>query len=93
MKFLRPLITKTVKSGTSLFSRTQTVASAPTSFGERRAEEMNSRLKRAQVERQKLIRAEYATDGQTKNIITQKREMADRSISRLSTLGKDTDSE
>lgn len=91
MKFLRPLLTKAAKSGNSLFNRSSSAPAQPTSFGERRAQEMNSRLEKAQAERQKLIRAEFATEGQTQNVVQQKREMTDRTISRLSALEKETE--
>lgn len=91
MKFLRPLLTKAATSSKSLFSRSSGAPVQPTSFGERRAQEMNSRLEKAQAERKKLIRAEFATEGQTQNIVQQKREMTDRTISRLSGLQKDTE--
>lgn len=93
MKFLLPLITKDSKTGSSLFSRSNTSLSPsqPASFGERRAQEMNSRLQKAQAERQKLIRAEFASDGHTQEIIQQKREMTDRTISRLSVANKNTE--
>ncbi len=78
MKFLRPT---PVKKSDSSAER----SAAPSSFGQRRAEEMNSRLQKAQTERKKLVRAEFASEGTVKDMVGIKRAQVDRSISRLQT--------
>lgn len=87
MKFLRPMVQKAKDSGRSLFSRSSgapVAAQAPTSFGEKRAQEMNRRMESARAERQKLIRAEYASQGTSAHdAISVRRQQADRTISRL----------
>ena len=84
MKFLVPLIKKAAQSGVSLLGRATEKKTEPTSFGQRRAEELTSRLHKAQEERQKLIRAEYATSGSVQETIQQKRFQTDRTVQRLS---------
>ncbi|MCA9369084.1 hypothetical protein KC721_02195, partial [Candidatus Woesebacteria bacterium] len=52
--------------------------------GERRAQEMNQRMEKARTERQKLIRAEYASEGTSSyDAISVRRQQTDRKISRL----------
>lgn len=89
MKFLRPIIKKAQQSSNSLFTRARSSSPAPSSFGEKRAQEMNQRLQKAQDERKKLVRAEFSSQGQTKDMIEQKRLQTDRRISRLSAQQKD----
>lgn len=89
MKFLRPIIKKAQQSSSSLFTRVRSTSPAPSSFGEKRAQEMNQRLQKAQEERKKLVRAEFSSQGQTKDMIEQKRLQTDRRISRLSAQQKD----
>ena len=83
MKFLRPTISKqSDKKSTPAF--TSSTPKAPTSFGEKRAQEMSSRLEKARAERDKLIRAEYAASGSVQENIQQKRLQKERTIASLS---------
>ena len=88
MKFLRPTISKQ-SDKKSPPSFTTSTPKAPTSFGEKRAQEMNTRLEKARAERDKLIRAEYATSGSMQENIQEKRLQKERTIASLSSK-KDT---
>ncbi len=72
MRFLRPAPPK--KSDRPV---------VPTSFGEKRAQDLQNRYDKAQAERQKLIRAQYASEGALQETYAQKAFQTERKIDTL----------
>ncbi len=93
MKFLRPTVKKVQKTGRSVSThKSVATPTPPMSFGERRAQEIQRRMDAARTERNKLVRAAFATKGTAahKAILT-KRAQVDGTISRLASQQKSND--
>jgi len=68
MKFLKPLLNKSTK---------------PTSFGQKRAIQMNSSLEKAKQEREKLVKKEYLSPDPLNKVYQQKGNRFDLKINKL----------
>ncbi len=71
MRFLRPTPPKNSRP------------TIPTTFGEKRAQDLQNRYEKAQAERQKLVRAQYASEGDLKETYAQKAFQTERKIDTL----------
>lgn len=100
MKLTRPFFSRAQFNKSSSATDNNTVQSSganmsprPSSFGEKRSQDTDSRYQKALDERQKLVRAQYASDDdELKEVYQMRSSLLDRKIRRMEDEMKDNGS-